>query len=282
VAIHSMITIKNIKSNPLLSNYIRRISVFICKHPFTYRQKLTPSAYTYLSYNHEHIPVSVFGRKKVHPVSRLQIAGPKIHENIYVDYNGRLEQILIEFTASGFYYLFHTSPSLLINTLHGLDQIVTPPVSGPLEENLKRCRTMQGRINLLQRFLLKTSGNAMPPCDHIEETLKLIEDAQGHITVKEIVRRISVSERHLDRRFREIVGVSPKQYANITQLHFVINLMYIKKHSSFHDLALFASYYDLPHFYHRFKELTGFNPVEFINSDSHLALKYYTDLINKR
>jgi AraC-like DNA-binding protein len=277
-----MITIKNINPNPLLSKYIRRISVFICKHPFTYRQKLTPSAYTYLSYNRKQIPVSVFGRKRIHPTSRLQIAGPKIHENIYVDYNGTLEQILIEFTASGFYYLFHRSPSLYINSLHSLDEIAASPATGILEANIKQCRTMQDRINLLEGFLLETSGNAMRPCDQIEESLKLIEDARGHITVKEITKRISVSERQLDRRFREIVGISPKQYANIIQLHFVINLMYIKKYSSFQDIAFFASYYDLPHFYHRFKELTGFSPVEFINSESHLAFQYYTDLIHKK
>ncbi len=180
--------------------------------------------YIYLSYNHKQIPVSVFGKKRVHPISRLQIAGPKIHENIYLDYKGILEQIFIEFTAAGFYYLFHRSPSSYINSLHGLDKIAASPAIGMLEANLKKCRTMQGRIEILERFLLETSRDAMEPCDYIEESLKLIEDAKGHITVKEIVKRISVSERHMDRRFREIVGVSPKQYANIIQLHFVINL----------------------------------------------------------
>jgi AraC-like DNA-binding protein len=274
-----MITIDQKSPSPHLEKYIRKIAVFRSRRHIVLRQKLTPSAFTYLSYNHKEIPISVFRKKKVHPKLRLQVAGPKIHENIYVDYNGPLEQILIEFTASGFYYLFHKSPSLLINSLHGLDEIVSSPVNHQLEAKLQKCRTIQRKINVLERFLAERCKTALDPCNPIEESLKLIEDTRGHITVKEISEKLSVSERQLDRRFIEIVGISPKQYSKIVQLHFVINLMYIKKHHSFQDIAYSASYYDLSHFYHKFKELTGFSPSEFINSDKHLAFQYYTDLV---
>jgi hypothetical protein len=93
-----MITIEIHNPNPLLLKYIRKISVFRSKKPITYRQKLTPSAFTCISYNQRDIPVSIFGKRRVHPERRLQIAGPKINEHIYVQYNGTLEQILIECT----------------------------------------------------------------------------------------------------------------------------------------------------------------------------------------
>jgi AraC-like DNA-binding protein len=277
----NMITIENNNLNPLLSKYIRKISVFRSRKPITYRQKLIPSAFTYLSYNHKDMPVSVFGKKKVHPQRRLQIAGPKINEHIYVEYNGTLEQILIEFTASGFYYLFHESPSQFINSLYCLDDILLPTESEKLNETLKRSNTVQRKIHSLERFLLKRSSNAIPPCEYVENSLKLIGEARGNITIKELIDKLSISERQLDRRFREVVGITPKQFAKIVQLHFVINLMYIKKYNTFQDIAYFASYYDLAHFYHIFKDFTGFSPVEFINSDEHLAFEYFTDLGKK-
>ncbi len=277
-----MITIEIHNPNPLLLKYIRKISVFRSKKPITYRQKLTPSAFTCISYNQRDIPVSIFGKRRVHPERRLQIAGPKINEHIYVQYNGTLEQILIECTASGFYYLFHESPSLFINSLYCLDDILLPTESETLNEMLQHSNTLKRKIETLEKFLLKRSSNALLPCDYVEYSLRLIEEAKGNITIKELTDKVLISERQLDRRFREIVGITPKKFARIIQLHFVINLMYIKKYNTFQDIAYFASYYDLAHFYHKFKESTGFSPVEFINSDEHLAFQYFTDLVKRK
>ncbi len=88
-----MITITHKNPSSQLSKYVRKISIFESKRDLDYKHKLTPSAFTYLSYNHNHKPVSIFNNKKVIPNTRLQIAGPKINEDIYVEYKGKLCQI---------------------------------------------------------------------------------------------------------------------------------------------------------------------------------------------
>ncbi len=274
-----MITIEIKNPDPLLSNYIRKISVFESGKPVSYRQKLMPSAYTYLSYNHKEIPVSVFGGKKVHPSKRLQIAGPKIDAQIHVEYEGSVEQILIEFTASGYYCLIHSSPSKIINSLCSLDELIPVDIVKNLDKKLVQSNTLQSKIELLEQFLLVMSRDALAPCDYVENTLKLIDDTRGSITIRELADQNSISERQLDRRFREIVGMCPKRYSKIVQLHFVINLMYLKKYDSFQDVAYTANFYDLAHFHHQFKEYTGFSPAEFVRSDKHLAFQYFKDLI---
>ena len=93
-----------------------------------------------------------------------------------------------------------------------------------------------------------------------------------------MIKEIGISERQFDRKFREVVGISPKCYSKILQLHFTINLMRSKNYSSIQEIAYQAEFYDIAHFTHRFKELTGFTPNEFIKSDKHIALKYFTDL----
>ena len=79
-----MINVENRKPNIKLSKYVRKISIFKSEGAIKFQHKLTPSAFTYLSYNQEKIPLSIFGGKKIRPVQRLQIAGPKIDEEIYV------------------------------------------------------------------------------------------------------------------------------------------------------------------------------------------------------
>jgi AraC-like DNA-binding protein len=76
-----------------------------------------------------------------------------------------------------------------------------------------------------------------------------------------------------------MVGISPKLYLKIQQLHHVINLMNVKEFSSFKEISYHAKFYDPSHFDHRFKELVGITPNEFLKSDEHHALKYFTDLL---
>ncbi|HKJ80733.1 MAG TPA: AraC family transcriptional regulator [Ignavibacteriaceae bacterium] len=277
-----MINVENKKPNERLSKYVRKISIFTSKENIKFKHKLTTSAFTYLSYNHERIPLSILGSKKVRPVQRLVVAGPKIHENIYVEYDGKLKQILIEFTASGFYYLFHISPSSLLNSLYPLDDFSNVETNRKLELKLKNISNTEKQIKILEEFLLRKVELVLPANKYVDKSLELIEENNGNIYIKNVAELINISEKQLERKFREVVGIKPKQYSKIVQLHYVINLMNLKNYSMFQDIAFFADYYDLSHFSNRFKELTGFSPTEFINSNKHIASKYFTDLITPK
>ena len=43
------------------------------------------------------------------------------------------------------------------------------------------------------------------------------------------------------------------------------------------DIAYETEFYDPVHITHRFKELTNFTPYEFLNSDKHIALDFFTN-----
>ena len=274
-----MIDITHKNPDQQLSQYVRKISVFESKRKIIYKQKLTPSAFTYLSYNHKNIPVSIFGDKRVQPTQRLQIAGPKIDQDIYVEYNGSLYQILVEFTGSGFYHLFHISPSKLVNNLYNLSDFIPSEINRQLEQELLESSSIEQQIKLLEEFFFERLHIALPFSDYIEKALQMIEKHNGSIHIGDLIKEVGISERQFDRKFREVVGTSPKCYSKILQLHYVINLMQSKNYASIQDIAYRAEFYDLAHFAHRFKEITGFTPIEFIKSDKHIALKYFTDLI---
>ena len=273
-----MIRIKTIEPNKELSKYVRKIALFESKRKIKYEQKLTPSAFTYLSYNYKDIPMSRFGNKKVQPKRKLQIAGPKTSDEIFVEYNGELSQILLEFSASGFYYLFHSSPSHLVNKLSPFNKFIERDIYQQLEIDLMESTNTDEQIEILQEFLIDRLHSALPFIDYIEKALQIIEDKKGHIIINELVDNINIGKRQFDRKFQEVVGISPKSYSKIVQLHYIITLMQSKKYASIQDLSYQTEFYDQAHFANRFKELTGFTPNEFIKSDKHIALKYYTDI----
>ncbi len=271
------INIINQKFDKRLSRYIRRISIFKSVGRIKYNQKLTPSAFSYLSYNQKNIPVSIIGKETIHPQQRLVIAGPKISENIYVKYDGILIQILIEFTGSGFYYLFKKSPETLLNGLVDLKKFISCEECNQLEETLLKQENENEQVKHIERFLLKKGSTALRIIDYIEKSLNIIEENHGNITVSEISKKIGISERQFNRRFVEVVGISPKKYAKIFQLHYIIYLMHTGKYPKMQDIAYESDLFDPSHLIHKFKELTGFTPTEFIHSSKHIALKYFTE-----
>ncbi len=272
-----MIRVTNIKPKDQLKKYINKISVFESREKIIFKHKLTPSAFTYFSYNHKDIPASLFGKKRIHPKSRFQIAGPKIDEDIWVEYTGSLSQILFEFTGTGFYYLFHHSPFPLKNKLTELKSFVSSDIYSKLEMQLKLHDDIKTQVEIIESFLLEVSFKALPFVGYVEEGIQLISQCHGNINLTQLSDNLGIGKRQFNRKFQELVGVTPKYYSKIMQLNYVLNIICSKNYSSIQDLAYRGEYYDLPHFIHQFKKLTGLTPSEFIKSDRHIAMKYFVD-----
>ncbi len=273
-----MIDIKHIKPSKQLSKYVRKVSIFESQSIITFKQKLTPSAYTYLSYNHKDIPLPIIGKEEEPLAERIQIVGPKIGEDFHVNYNGHLSQILIEFTATGFYYLFHKSPKSYLNKILNLSEFSPTDNSHLLKVKLQHCNDKFDQIEILEKWLIEKSNKALKFCEYIDKAVGILEKANGRINIAELSEQIYKSERQFERQFKKLVGISPKYFSKIIQLHYVINLMQKKEYGSIQNLSYKSNYYDAPSFANKFKELTGHSPGEFLDSDDHIALKYFTEL----
>lgn len=273
---HLMLKITQKKVRSSLRKYVGKISVFTCDGPIDCKHKLIPSGCSYLSYNHKDIPTYFHGHE-MKPTERLQITGPKTDQNIFVIYGAELSQILLEFTPSGFYYLFQESPASYHNELVNLSQLSKFESTKRLSEQLGATNNTSEQIDLIQDFLIELAFHALPFCNYIEEALEIMHQNIGKILVNDIAGAVNKSERQLNRQFVKIVGIPPKVYLKLLQLHYVINLMNVKEISSFKEISYSANFYDQSHFDHRFKELLGITPNEFLVSKEHNALKYFTD-----
>jgi AraC-like DNA-binding protein len=276
-----MIEIEQKQVRISLTRYIRKISVFKCKCPIEHKHRLIPSGCTYLSYNHKGIPTFI-NAKRVKPDERLQITGPKTDPNICVEYEDDLLQILIEFTPTGFYYIFHDSPANYLNELVNLSQFLPSRTVYSLEEQLIVCEDPDQQIDIIQDCLDEMSFKALSFNNYIEKGIGIMDKNHGNIQVKDIARTVHKSERQFNRQFQKMVGIPPKLYAKLQQLHYVIYLMNLKEFSSFKEISYSANFYDQSHFDRRFKELIGITPNEFLKSKEHNALKYFTDLVKSR
>jgi AraC-like DNA-binding protein len=256
---------------------IRKITVFKSEGISGFRQKLTPTPYSCLSYNHFHIPEFIVNSATTPVGNRLQVTGPKTRDDVFALHNGKLCQVLIEFTAVGFYCFFHCSPVKYLNATVALGSLVPLCNVQILTNDLSRTDDHQQHAALIQQFLATLNLKMCNQLAYLNEAVKMIEDSKGNTTVKEITRQINVSERQLDRKFIEITGLKPMQYIKLKQLHYIISLLQKKQFKTLKELAYEAGFYDPAHFNNQFRKLTGMSPGAFLASDEHVAFKYYND-----
>ncbi len=89
---------------------------------------------------------------------------------------------------------------------------------------------------------------------------------KGIVKIKELANSLYISNDVFEKRFRKIVGTTPKQFSSIVRLKSAISQK--QQNQSFSDIAFNAGYFDHPHFNKDFKLFTGQTPTDFFKSPS--------------
>lgn len=108
----------------------------------------------------------------------------------------------------------------------------------------------------------------------IESTRKIIAN-KGSITVASIARSLNCSERHLQKLFKNLIGISPKLFINIIKLREALDDIVNPNHkpATMTQLALSNGYYDQPHFNSNFNSFIKTTPKNFVKEDYFLTIK---------
>jgi AraC-like DNA-binding protein len=75
---------------------------------------------------------------------------------------------------------------------------------------------------------------------------------------------LGMSERHLRRVFREVVGVSPKAFAKLTRFHHALRAAGADRRASWASIAAASGYYDQAHLIAEFRAIAGVTPRELL------------------
>lgn len=105
----------------------------------------------------------------------------------------------------------------------------------------------------------------------IEDAIELIDRADGNITVESVARIVGITRRHLERRFKDEVGLGVKQMARITRVHAALRLMDRNREMSGAELAAHCGYSDQAHLIRECRQLTGRTPARLMTSARSLA-----------
>lgn len=136
------------------------------------------------------------------------------------------------------------------------------------EEKLAGMLTDRQRIAIIEQLLI----NHLRPADDllIEHAVRQIHQSKGTIRIADLARNLNTSQSPLEKRFRKVVGASPKKFASIVRIKNVRSLLSVYNYK----LAMYlADYYDQAHFIKDFKTFTGETPEQYLKNRDRQNLK---------
>lgn len=130
-----------------------------------------------------------------------------------------------------------------------------------LESRVEEAPTLRDRIARIEERLLERLGPAPDPPPAVRHAIHLIARTDGRQSVRELERAVGWGARHLERRFRDAVGVSPKLFSRVVRFRRALVLWRQPGPVSWSRLAAEAGYYDQAHLIREVKALAGVTPA---------------------
>lgn len=168
--------------------------------------------------------------------------------------------ILVYFTEIGFTHFASIPANEIFNLSLSLDDIFDKNKIIEVEEKLSNSITDKSRIEIIEQFLLSQLKEIQTD-KLIIEAVKLIQKNNGIIQIKELNKQLYISQSPLEKRFRKVVGTSPKKFASIVRFNSILNNL--KNSKSLIEISYENNYFDQSHFIKDFQKFTGETPEKF-------------------
>lgn len=112
------------------------------------------------------------------------------------------------------------------------------------------------------RFLINKSKYFVPDTT-LQNCMKTILNSNGNCEIKRIASSIGMSERTLQRKFQQYVGLTPKQFATIIRFQTSLQELKDVQKTKLTKIAYDNGYSDQSHFIRQFKSFTKEKPFQF-------------------
>jgi AraC-like DNA-binding protein len=171
--------------------------------------------------------------------------------------------VLVHFRDGGAPVFFREPIHELFQSSVSLDNFLLRSELLRFEEQLCAAATPQDKIRTVEQFLLSRM-NVVKPDMIVVRALDVIYQAKGNIKITELAQQLNISQSPLEKRFRSVVGASPKKFASIVRLKNIVRNN--PSAPSLTALAYDAGFYDQSHFIKQFKKFTGDTPEQYFSA----------------
>ncbi len=197
--------------------------------------------------------------------------------NTYKDFysKGKFSFIAVVFQPYFLNSLLQTSAKEVKNQIISVEDVVKDTLH-PFQEKLfyktDPLLIMEDLNLFFTKFLSEKMGSEY---QFIAAVQQYILQNKGAVSSKSLEKFTGYSERHLERKFENYMGISPKKYSNIIRLHHFLSLM--KQENNDENMTLLsyhAGYSDQSHLIREFKKNVGLTPKQYLNTKNKMAVNF--------
>lgn len=196
---------------------------------------------------------------KITPLSAAGISGISDSYKVFSNSPGT-GSVLVYFTATGFAHFTSQPVHELLNISTSLDNIFPKSSVDEVENKLARQTTDERRIQMVEQFLLAQLQRIQTD-QLVAEAVKLIYHRKGNIKIKALARQLLISQSPFEKRFKKVVGATPKKFASIIRFNAVLDDLATAR--SLTDICYENNFFDQAHFIKDFRQYTGDTPENF-------------------
>ena len=198
-------------------------------------------------------------QNKSMPVAFLY--GQTLHP-IELHLSGNYKMIVFQLYPFVLNSFFNVNPKELNDNCYKLQQV----------QNWKDCETVtqmadeiESKVAHISRFLYQVFLTQQQNLDFlVRKGLALILDQRAQITIKDLCRNLNTTVRTFERRFLKEVGVSPKDFIQITRFQQSLEQLSDNDFNKLTDIVYANGFADQSHFIRVFKAFTGITPSKFL------------------
>jgi AraC-like DNA-binding protein len=149
----------------------------------------------------------------------------------------------------------------LFGKVVALSDLVPRALLAEIEETLAAAPNAAAQLRALETFLLRLRRDE--PDDALaRQGLDEILRARGNVRIHALARQLGSSQDRFEKRFRRVVGASPKQVASIARFRAAVAARAAGR--SLTEVAHAAGYFDSAHLARVFRAVTGGPPGAFV------------------
>jgi AraC-like DNA-binding protein len=219
--------------------------------------KVFPSAGLVLGFQYQGQLASI-QNNKLNALAAAGITGMTDSYRVFKNSAG-IGTILVYFTETGFAHFAAHPVHELFNLSLSLEELFTKAEVEAVQEKLALATTDKHRIKTVEQFLLAQLRD-LDADKLVIAAVKLIYETKGDIRIKELNEKLFISQSPFEKRFRKVVGTTPKKFASIVRFNTVLNNLNAK---TLTQICYENNFFDQAHFIKDFKRYTGDTPENF-------------------
>lgn len=232
--------------------------------PYVYRSMADSCSELIFHYKGRYHEITKNGKKTPSFLSGIHSQTQEYHRFITDEPFGIFGAYLYPFAA---FRLLNLSPSELTDETPSLTSALGNK-GAELEERIFLAPDNRSRYQILTDFLEQQFSTYQAHSHPALSAVRFVIHSKQNYSVRQLAEHFNLSERQIERKFKEYSGFTPKKYMRLVRFSEACNQYERADQKTLTEIAHHCGYYDQSHFIKEFKSFSGYHPSDYFSGDA--------------